>query len=84
MRLKSVTSILQITKSMKMVASAKYARAERALKATRAIGPSSLGVYQCYLVCGPFCLWSWPCSAAVLRSDCHAYLCVRRASLPNM
>ena len=43
MRLKSVTSIAKITKSMKMVASAKFARAQRSLLATRPIGPSSLG-----------------------------------------
>jgi F-type H+-transporting ATPase subunit gamma len=41
MRKKSVQSIEKITKSMKMVSAAKFARAERALKASRAIGPSS-------------------------------------------
>eukprot|EP00052_Salpingoeca_macrocollata_P018897 m.155744 g.155744 ORF g.155744 m.155744 type:complete len:286 (+) comp20814_c2_seq2:77-934(+) len=38
MRLKSVTSIQKITKSMKMVSAAKYARAEAALKEGRALG----------------------------------------------
>lgn len=41
MRKKSVQSIEKITKSMKMVSAAKFARAERALTASRAIGPSS-------------------------------------------
>merc|ERR1711957_121689 len=46
MKLKSVQSIAKITKSMKMVASAKYARAERSLKATRPLGPSSLAIIE--------------------------------------
>jgi len=46
MKLKSVQSIAKITKSMKMVASAKYARAERSLKATRPLGPSSLAIME--------------------------------------
>lgn len=37
-RLKSVTNIQKITKSMKMVAAAKYARAERELQPARAYG----------------------------------------------
>ena len=41
MRLKSVTSIQKITKSMKMVSAAKYARAERALKDSRINGKGS-------------------------------------------
>ena len=41
MRLKSVTSIQKITKSMKMVSAAKYARAERALKEVRTNGKAS-------------------------------------------
>ena len=41
MRKKSVQSIEKITKSMKMVSAAKFARAERALKEAIAIGPSS-------------------------------------------
>jgi F-type H+-transporting ATPase subunit gamma len=40
-RLKSVKSISKITKSMKMVSAAKFARAEKALKDARAIGPTS-------------------------------------------
>ena len=41
MRLKSVTSIQKITKSMKMVSAAKYARAERGLKDSRINGKGS-------------------------------------------
>lgn len=41
MRLKSVTNIQKITKSMKMVSAAKFGRAEKALKLARAIGPAS-------------------------------------------
>lgn len=46
MRLKSVQSIQKITKSMKMVSAAKFARAERTLKASRALGPASNGIYM--------------------------------------
>ena len=42
-RLKSVTSIQKITKSMKMVSAAKYARAEKALKEARSNGPATQG-----------------------------------------
>ena len=38
LRLKSVTNIQKITKSMKMVSAAKYARAERELKPARSYG----------------------------------------------
>ena len=38
MRLRSVKNIQKITKSMKMVSAAKYARAERELKPARAYG----------------------------------------------
>jgi len=41
MRLKSVTNIQKITKSMKMVSAAKFGRAEKALKLAKAIGPAS-------------------------------------------
>lgn len=43
MRLKSVTNIQKITKSMKMVSAAKFGRAEKALKMAKAIGPASQG-----------------------------------------
>lgn len=42
-RLKSIKNIQKITKSMKMVAAAKYARAERELKPARVYGVGSLG-----------------------------------------
>jgi F-type H+-transporting ATPase subunit gamma len=41
--LKSIKNIQKITKSMKMVAAAKYARAERQLKPARVYGTSALG-----------------------------------------
>lgn len=43
LRLKSVTNIQKITKSMKMVSAAKYAKAERELKPARAYGQGSAG-----------------------------------------
>ncbi|XP_012680857.1 ATP synthase subunit gamma, mitochondrial isoform X3 [Clupea harengus] len=46
LRLKSVKNIQKITKSMKMVAAAKYARAERALKPARVYGTGSLALYE--------------------------------------
>lgn len=42
-RLKSVKSIQKITKSMKMVSAAKYAKAERELRAARSYGMSAKG-----------------------------------------
>ncbi|XP_059182316.1 ATP synthase subunit gamma, mitochondrial isoform X2 [Centropristis striata] len=45
-RLKSITNIQKITKSMKMVASAKYARAERQLKPARVYGTGALALYE--------------------------------------
>lgn len=42
-RLKSIKNIQKITKSMKMVAAAKYARAERQLKPARVYGTSAVG-----------------------------------------
>ena len=42
-RLKSIKNIQKITKSMKMVAAAKYARAERQLKPARVYGTGALG-----------------------------------------
>uniref|UniRef100_A0A8D1SEX0 F-ATPase gamma subunit n=1 Tax=Sus scrofa TaxID=9823 RepID=A0A8D1SEX0_PIG len=45
-RLKSIKNIQKITKSMKMVAAAKYARAERDLKPARVYGIGSLALYE--------------------------------------
>ncbi|XP_048223375.1 ATP synthase subunit gamma, mitochondrial isoform X1 [Perognathus longimembris pacificus] len=45
-RLKSIKNIQKITKSMKMVAAAKYARAERELKPARVYGVGSLALYD--------------------------------------
>ncbi|XP_010778067.1 ATP synthase F(1) complex subunit gamma, mitochondrial isoform X2 [Notothenia coriiceps] len=45
-RLKSIKNIQKITKSMKMVAAAKYARAERALKPSRVYGAGALALYE--------------------------------------
>ncbi|XP_040579941.1 ATP synthase subunit gamma, mitochondrial [Lepeophtheirus salmonis] len=46
MRLKSVKNIQKITQSMKMVSAAKYARAERDLKAARPYGNGSKAFYE--------------------------------------
>ncbi|XP_060886484.1 ATP synthase subunit gamma, mitochondrial isoform X1 [Labrus mixtus] len=45
-RLKSIKNIQKITKSMKMVAAAKYARAERQLKPARVYGAGALSLYE--------------------------------------
>ncbi|XP_031714650.1 ATP synthase F(1) complex subunit gamma, mitochondrial isoform X2 [Anarrhichthys ocellatus] len=45
-RLKSIKNIQKITKSMKMVAAAKYARAERQLKPARVYGAGALALYE--------------------------------------
>ncbi|XP_056280609.1 ATP synthase subunit gamma, mitochondrial isoform X3 [Pseudoliparis swirei] len=45
-RLKSIKNIQKITKSMKMVAAAKYARAERMLKPARVYGSGALALYE--------------------------------------
>ncbi|KAM4677732.1 ATP synthase F(1) complex subunit gamma, mitochondrial [Discoglossus pictus] len=45
-RLKSIKNIQKITKSMKMVAAAKYAKAERELKPARVYGTGSLALYE--------------------------------------
>ncbi|XP_006886839.1 PREDICTED: ATP synthase subunit gamma, mitochondrial-like [Elephantulus edwardii] len=45
-RLKSIKNIQKITKSMKMVAAAKYARAERELKPARVYEVGSLALYE--------------------------------------
>ncbi|XP_032254629.1 LOW QUALITY PROTEIN: ATP synthase subunit gamma, mitochondrial-like [Phoca vitulina] len=45
-RLKSIKNIQKITKSMKMVVAAKYARAERELKPARVYGIGSLALYE--------------------------------------
>ena len=44
MRLKSVSNIAKITKSMKMIASTKVARAQRTMESARAYGSSFSGV----------------------------------------
>lgn len=46
MRLKSVKNIQKITQSMKMVSAAKYARAERDLKAARPLGEAAKHFYK--------------------------------------
>lgn len=46
MRLKSVKNIQKITQSMKMVSAAKYARAERELKAARPYGAGTTAFYD--------------------------------------
>uniref|UniRef100_A0A4W3IHX8 ATP synthase subunit gamma n=1 Tax=Callorhinchus milii TaxID=7868 RepID=A0A4W3IHX8_CALMI len=45
-RLKSIKNIHKITQSMKMVAAAKYARAERDLKPARVYGTGALAMYE--------------------------------------
>ncbi|KAJ6666271.1 hypothetical protein lerEdw1_000543 [Lerista edwardsae] len=45
-RLKSIKNIQKITKSMKMVAAAKYSRAERELKPARVYGGGALALYE--------------------------------------
>ena len=45
-RLKSVKNIQKITQSMKMVSAAKYARAERDLKAARPYGEGAQSFYK--------------------------------------
>ncbi|XP_073475545.1 ATP synthase subunit gamma, mitochondrial isoform X3 [Aquarana catesbeiana] len=45
-RLKSIKNIQKITKSMKMVAAAKYAKAERELKPARVYGTGALALYE--------------------------------------
>ncbi|XP_053321399.1 ATP synthase subunit gamma, mitochondrial isoform X3 [Spea bombifrons] len=45
-RLKSIKNIQKITKSMKMVAAAKYAKADRELKPARVYGTGSLALYE--------------------------------------
>jgi len=45
-RLKSIKNIQKITKSMKMVAAAKYARADRALRPARVYGNGALALYE--------------------------------------
>jgi F-type H+-transporting ATPase subunit gamma len=46
MRLKSVSNIAKITKSMKMIASTKVARAQRTMEAARAYGSSFSSFYE--------------------------------------
>jgi F-type H+-transporting ATPase subunit gamma len=46
-RLKAVTNIQKITKSMKIVSQAKFARAQRGLKSARAYGEGAGAFYEC-------------------------------------
>ncbi|XP_057296402.1 ATP synthase subunit gamma, mitochondrial-like [Hydractinia symbiolongicarpus] len=46
LRLKSVTNIQKITKTMQMVSAAKYARAERELKPARVYGTGATALYE--------------------------------------
>ena len=46
MRLKSVKNIQKITQSMKMVSAAKFARAEKDLKAARPLGAAAQAFYE--------------------------------------
>ncbi|OQV23146.1 ATP synthase subunit gamma, mitochondrial [Hypsibius exemplaris] len=46
LRLKSIKNIQKITKSMKMVSAAKYARAERELKPARPYGAGAMAFYE--------------------------------------
>lgn len=46
LRLKSIKNIQKITKSMKMVAASKYARAEKQLKPARVYGAGALALYE--------------------------------------
>jgi F-type H+-transporting ATPase subunit gamma len=45
MRLKSVKNIQKITKSMKMVSAAKYAKSEKDLKLARPYGVATTGIF---------------------------------------
>ncbi|XP_059361458.1 ATP synthase subunit gamma, mitochondrial-like isoform X3 [Carassius carassius] len=45
-RLKSIKNIQKITKSMKMVAAAKYSRAEKSLKPARVYGTGAMALYE--------------------------------------
>ncbi len=47
MRLKSISNIAKITKSMKMIASTKVARAQRTMLSAREYGSSFSGVLPC-------------------------------------
>lgn len=49
-RLKSVTNIEKITKSMKMVSAAKYQIAERELNPARTYGVGAQGMFSIHLV----------------------------------
>jgi F-type H+-transporting ATPase subunit gamma len=46
LRLKSVKNIAKITKSMKMIASTKLVRAQRAMESARIYGEASAGMFQ--------------------------------------
>jgi F-type H+-transporting ATPase subunit gamma len=48
--LKSIKNIAKITKSMKMIASTKLARAQRAMNSARAYGETSSGVLRSFFI----------------------------------
>ena len=64
MRLKSVKNIQKITQSMKMVSAAKFAKAERDLKAARPLGLAAQQFYKSAEV-----NWIYLCGDDVLK--CH-------------
>ena len=75
MRLKSVKNIQKITQSMKMVSAAKYARAEKDLKAARPYGNgaqafyTSAEVYKQYTNLWNSCVFNQAC----LNAYCYIY-----------
>merc|ERR1712042_288719 len=46
LRLKSVTNIQKITKTMKMISAAKFAQASKAIVPARAYGEGAVGIYE--------------------------------------
>ena len=70
MRLKSVTNIQKITMSMKMVSAAKYARAERDLKAARPLGIAAQHFYSQAEVGATVALWQAVAAGAEKLGDC--------------
>lgn len=49
LRLRSVQSIAKITQSMKMIASTKLTRAQRAMEVARVYGATSTSILSCYI-----------------------------------
>jgi len=50
MRLKAITNIQKITKTMKMISAAKYAQAAKAIVPARAYGVGALGKFLVLLI----------------------------------